>query len=39
MLAFMQTPSSVSSTLNEEVSVLEHNFRFVQVKYPSAYIW
>lgn len=39
MLAFMRTPSANSGTLAKEISIIGHNFRFVQVKYPSEYKW
>ena len=39
MLAFMRTHSANSRTLAKEISVIGHNFSFVQVKYPSVYKW
>lgn len=39
MLTFMKTPSSMSQTLRTECMVVGHNFEFVQVKYPTVYIW
>ena len=39
MLAFMRTPSADSGTLAKEIFIIGHNFRFVQVKYPSEYKW
>ena len=39
MLAFMRTPSANSRILAKEISVIGHNFSFVQVKYPSVYKW
>ena len=39
MLAFMKTPSAKIGTLTKEVSVVGHNFNFVQVKYPAEYQW
>lgn len=39
MLAFMRTPSANSGTLAKEISIIGHNFRFVQVKFPSEYKW
>lgn len=39
MLAFMNTPSGKSGTLSQIVPVIDHNFKFVQTKYPAIYQW
>lgn len=39
MLAFMNTPSAKSGTLSQDMPVVGHGFKFVQVKYPTVYQW
>ena len=39
MVAFMNTPSAKSGTLNQVMPVVDHGFKFVQVKYPTVYQW
>ncbi len=39
MLAFMNTPSSKSGKLTKKVTIVGHDFTFVQVKYPTVYQW
>lgn len=37
--AFMTTPSSMARKMTAEENVMQHSFKFVQVKYPQPYTW
>lgn len=39
MAAFTATPSSMATRLSAPQVIMDHGFTFVQVKYPSAYVW
>lgn len=39
MLGFGRTPSSMSNILEYEAMALTGNFKFIEVKYPSFYLW
>lgn len=37
--AFLTTPSNMAKTLKTDVKCLDHDFHFIQVKYPTEYNW
>lgn len=39
MQAMMMTPSSASGQIITENTIMNHNFKFVQNKYPNVYKW